>query len=430
MNKKYILYVIIFLIIGELIHQYYKSFKSIYTTTTRTINQTTINQSTINQKEEFTNYNELPTLTDLSKSYPRRINSIAYKPDTDIQPITISTIVPTLTTGKFPTLGFYGNNSYASKIPINIIRHSILPIEYKRYETSKEVCDNLELEEIELGLFRDYDIISRLRTNGQTKQEMIIPMYYETMYFLTSKELKDLPHFQNVNLEGKPIKLFTTSNDKPLLDKIIKICNIDTTKLEIYAFKSMEDASMNFILNPESIIFICCHFKNGILQKLLNELECLVLPFIPNRDSLIAIGGYNQRNPVNDEKLRALIEYKMKELKYEFNNVYSSIVNQNLTKNILYHRNDKQVYKTIKLRTSLYIGHLDIFTEKQLSMLSKNMIKSYQTMGKELDNWNKIDVLDNNDEDSFNLDEVAVVLKEIKIENTMNNEIRKLGYIN
>lgn len=413
MYKKYILYVFIFLIIGEIIHTYYK-----------------LKNNNLENKidETFQNYNELPTLTNMNKSYPRNINTISYKPDLGLQSISIVTKIPTLITGKLPVLGYYGNNLYASKIPISIIRHYVLPIEYKKYITSLDVFNSLNNNNIELGLFRDYDMLTNLKTINN-RIEILIPLYYETIYFLTSKELKDLSHFQNINLEEKALKLFTTKNDKYILDKIIKICNIDNTKLEIYTFDLMENASANFILNPKSILFICCHFKNGILQTLLNKIECLVLPYIPNKESLIAIGNYNQKNPINNEKLLQLINYYINKLKNEFDNVYSSIINHNLSKNKLINRNGKHMYKTIKIRNSIYISKINDFTTTQLTMFSENIVKWYQTMGNELNKWNTIKMLNNIDEQSFNLNEIAVISKKIKIEDTMNNKLYNLKLI-
>ena len=399
--KKYLLYFIIFLILGEIIHNKLK-----------------------NKKEEFTNYNELPHLTNLDKSQPRRINSISYQPETKLQPIIIRTKVPTLKNGELPRLGFYGTNSYASKIPVSIIRKYVLPIEYSRYETSEKVLLGLKKGEIQLGLIRDYNILSRLRLNNKNPNiKVLVPMYYETVFFLTSKELKDLSHFQMINLiVSKPVKLFTTTNDKPLLDIIINICKIDATKLEIYVYKSMEDASLNFILNPESILFTCCHFKNGILQKLLKEVECLVLPFIPTYNSLIEIGGYNQKNPVNDDKINALLIKSKKELNNVLgSDIQSVLYSHNLSKNILKNRNNNQTYKTIKMRLSMYISNLDKFNDKQLKMLSSNMIEYYQTMGAELNKWNTVEMMNNNDEESFNLEEITMVTKKLEIEDNVKN---------
>jgi hypothetical protein len=253
-------------------------------------------------------------------------------------------------------------------------------------------------------------------------------MYYETMYLLTTKELKDLSHFQMVNLLEKPIKLYTSKNDKPLLDTIISVTGIETTKLEIYSYDTMEKAALQYILNPSGIFFGCCHFKNPILQNLLDNVSCLTLDYIPTRGSMYAIGGYSFKNPISDEALDLKINALYDTLLSAFN-VNDNLVGHNLSKNNLINRSGSKLYRTINLRTSLYISNLDSFTKEQLVTLSKNMVEFYQTMSSELNKWNAKQTLNNIDDLSFRFEELSYVDPKLEIESHMNDELRALGYV-
>jgi hypothetical protein len=405
--KNYFIYIIIFLLLGEIIHYYIK--KS---------NKT--NEGFITK-----NYNELPDTIDVNKSYPRKVNNNLISINNHLQPIIIKTKIPLLKTGNLPLLGYYGNNSsYASIIPINILRKKILPLNYSRYNSSMDVLNNLMNNNIQLGIIRDHEI---LLNNNDIK--IIVPLYYETVFLLTGINLKDLTHLQLINLSNKKYKLYLSKNDKYILDIIIKYTEINTNNLEIYTYIKLEDAITNFILDKEGLFFCCCHFKNSLLQSLLNSIECFVLEYIPTINSMTEIGNYSFKNPINYETLNnKILNIKMK-IENKFNTVYPSIKKHNLNKNKLLSNNNKQIYNTLYLRNSLYINNINLFTNNQLKLLSKNIIKWYQTFSKELNNWNNITFLINDDQYSFNLDEIANVNKKIKFENNMKTEIANLGYI-
>jgi flagellin-specific chaperone FliS len=427
MNKyiKYTLAFIIFLIVGEIIHNYIKKYLD------------KKNQ----KKETFTNYNELPYISDLTKSQPRHINSNGYTPDEGLQPIIVTTKQKTLNNGNLPTIGYVGSKS-ASIIPINIIRQRILPCEYRELPTNNDVYNNILNNNIDLAVIRDLVVIQGLtnvNTNTTTSTitttttnvnqlKVIAPMYYETIYLLTTKELKDLSHFQMVNLLEKPVKLYTSKNDKQLLDTIISVTGIENTKLQIYSYDTMEKAALQYILNPEGLFFGCCHFKNPILQNLLDNVSCLSLDYIPTRGSMYAIGGYSFKKPISDESLDLKIKTLYETLLSAFN-VNSNLVGHNLSKNNLINRSGSKLYKTINLRTSLYISNLDSFTNEQLVSLSKNMVEFYQTMSSELNKWNTKQTLNNIDNLSFRFEELSYVDPKLEIEEHMNNELRALGYV-
>jgi hypothetical protein len=421
MNKyiKYILAFIIFLIVGEIIHNYIKNYLD------------------NNKKEAFTNYNELPYISDLTKSQPRHINSNDYIPDNGLQPIIVTTKQKTLNNGTLPTIGYVSSKS-ASIIPVNIIRQRILPCEYREFATNNEVYNNILSGNIDLAIIRDMNVIQGLTTsniNSNTtininynQLKVIAPMYYETMYLLTTKELKDLSHFQMVNLLEKPVKLYTSKNNKQLLDTIISVTGVETTKLEIYSYNTMDKAALEYILNPEGIFFGCFHFKNPILQNLLENVECLTLDYIPTRGSMYAIGGYSFKKPISDEALDIKIKTLYETLLSAFN-VSSNLVGHNLSKNKLNNRSGSKLYKTINLRTSLYISNLDSFTKEQLVMLSKNIVEWYQTFSSELNKWNTKQTLNNADDLSFRFEDLSYVDPKLEIETHMNDELRILGYV-
>jgi flagellin-specific chaperone FliS len=421
MNKyiKYTIAIIIFLIVGEIIHNYIKNY---------------LDKDNANNKQEtFTNYNELPYISDLSKSQPRHINSNSYTPDEGLQPIIVTTKQKTLNDGSLPVIGYVGSKS-ASIIPVNIIRQRILPCEYRELPTNNDVYNSIVTANIDLAIIRDLVVIqgltnANINANATTNQlKVIAPMYYETMYLLTTKELKDLSHFQMVNLLEKPIKLYTSKNDKPLLDTIISVTGIETTKLEIYSYDTMEKAALQYILNPSGIFFGCCHFKNPILQNLLDNVSCLTLDYIPTRGSMYAIGGYSFKNPISDEALDLKINALYDTLLSAFN-VNDNLVGHNLSKNNLINRSGSKLYRTINLRTSLYISNLDSFTKEQLVTLSKNMVEFYQTMSSELNKWNAKQTLNNIDDLSFRFEELSYVDPKLEIESHMNDELRALGYV-
>lgn len=428
MNKyiKYIIAFLIFLIIGEIIHIYIKNYLDIKNKNKNdNINNT--------KKEAFINYNELPYISNLSKSQPRHINSNGFKPDDELQPIIVTTKQKQFNNGTLPKIGYVGSKA-ANIIPVNIIRQRILPCEYTELTTNNEVYNNISSGNIDLAIIRDLLVIQGL-TNSNTNAnannnqiKVIAPMYYETMYLLTTKDLKDLSHFQMVNLLEKPIKLYTSKNDKTLLDTIISVIGIETTKLEIYSYDTMEKASLEYILNPEGIFFGCCHFKNTILQNLLDNVSCLTLDYIPTRGSMYAIGMYSFKNPISDEALDIKINTIYETLLSAFN-VNANTVGHNLSKNKLSNRSGSNLYITVNLRTSLYISNLDSFTKGQLVQLSKNMVEWYQTMSSELNNWNVKQMLNNVDDLSFRFEELSYVDPKLEIESHMNSELRNLGYV-
>lgn len=420
MNRylKYILAFLIFLIVGELIHKYIRN-KTNKSDKTNKINN-----------EQFTNYNELPYIANLLKSQPRNINSNEYIPDEYLQPIVITTKQQTLSNGNLPTIGYVGTKSI-SVIPINIIRQRILQCEYIDYPTNTELYNNILSSNIDLAIIRDINVIQDLTNNSITNQnqlKVIAPLFYETIYLLTTEELKDLSHFQFINLLDKPVKLYTSTNDKQLLDIIIKVTGIETTKLEIYTYDTMEKSALEYILNPEGIFFCCCHFKNPTLQNLFENVSCLSLDYLPTRSSMYAIGGYSFKNPISDEALDLKIKVLNDTLLSLFN-VSNNVIGHNLSKNKLINRSGSNIYRTINLRSSLYISNLDSFTEEQLMMLSKNMVEYYQTMSFELNKWNNKETLNNVDDLSFVFNEFSYVDPKLEIEEHMNIELQNLGYV-
>ena len=414
--KKYVLLILCFLLIGELTHIYIKN---------------TIKNKN-NKNEGFVNYNELPHISNINKSYPRHISSNIMKIDEGLQPIVIKTKLLTLTNNKLPIIGYYGNNSYASIIPLNIIRKKILPINYIAINDSNEVYNKLNNKDIDIGLIRDCDVLRLLNKNKLMNIRILLPMYYETIFLFTSKDLSNITHFQLINLQTKPIKLYTTKNDKLLLDIIIEKTNIDTSKLEIYIYNNLEDVSVNFILNPLSICFICCHFKNKILRQLFNSVICVSLDYIPTMSSLLQIGNYSNKNPINEDALLKIKDSVVKNLTFSLVSPdfeVSNLLYHNLSKNNLLNRNNSNVYNTFHLRLSLYIRKDNLFTNEQLFIFASNSIKWYQTFSSELDKWNYNELLDNNDNLSYKLDTISMIDSRIKIEENVKNKMIQLGYI-
>lgn len=430
--KKTIIVIIIFLIVGELIHKYIKNYldKKNKNNNTNKTDKTIGKEENNNKKAEaFTNYNELPYISNLSKSQPRNINNNGYKPDSNLQPIIITTKVNALQNGNLPVIGYYGNNR-ANTIPINILRKYIIPCEYIQYKTNDELYNQFKNGNMELGIIRDMTVINGLTLNNSNENniKVIAPMYYETVFLLSTKELKDLTHFQMINLLTEPIKLYTSKNDKPLLDIIIAVTNIDTTKIEIYEFDNMEKAALSYILDSEGLYFCCCHFKNPILQNLLDSISCLTLDYIPTRSSMYAIGGYSFKNPISNESLDKKINNLYETLVISFN-ANKNMIGHNLSKNKLNNRSGSKMYRTFNLRTSLYLTKLKSFSDKQLHILSNKLIEWYQTMSTELDKWNDKQELNNVDDISFKLDYISFIDSKLEIVPQVNDKLKELGYI-
>lgn len=430
MNKmnKYILYVLIFLILGELIHQIIKG----------NINGSIVLDNNINskikiQKEEFTNYNELPYLSTLNKSYPRDINKYysmttnnnLYKKESIVIPIVIESRVPVLSTGNLPILGYYYDNNYANSMITSIIRKYILPTNILQYKKSYLIYEDLIKEKkIHLGIIRDYEVIKKININNNSIQEktnVICPLIYETLFMITTNKIQ-ITHFQlinNINIKS-PIKLFTTPNDKQLLDIILNIFKIDTRKIEVNVIESMTKCISEFMLEDESILFICCHFKNKYLRALFENKQCVLLDYIPTLSTLRLIGNYSKIKPINNDALEKL-QYKMLNDLYKELEI-TGLYYYNLSKNKVVSLVNSSIYKTVNIRNSLYINK-ELFTSYQLELLSDNIIRYYQTLEKSLNNWNKIPEYDNNDTNSLDFLQLSNVNPKLDIEENIKQKL-------
>lgn len=430
-NIKYkICYVMFFLLLAEIIHHYIK-YKNRNSFTSK-FNKENCNKEGFTSLSANVNYNELPSLTNITKSYPMIIDNIGYKPMSMLQPIVITTKLKTLKNGKLPLLGYYRDNLSVSIIPSIIIRKKVLPVNLVNYNTSVELLENINSNKCDLGIIRDMDVLNL--DSNKVKPFVIIPMFYETLYLLSSNKIKDLNHFQQINNLTRKIKIYTNKNDELILNKIISITNIERSNIEIYSYENINKSAMEFILNPEGLFFICCHFKNSILQNLLNSIECLTLDYIPTYKSMLEIGNYSYKNPVNENSLNLLLKNVTNKLEviigistFKFNNVLF----HNLSKNKLKNRNNSQNYNTYSIRSSLYISRNNLltFTNEQLQLLASNMIKWYQTIEMEINKWNNLLDINNDDNKSFKLNYISCIDSKLEIESNMKNEMIKLNYI-
>lgn len=415
--KRYVIYIIIFLIIGEILHESIKYY-------IKKINNNNTSKKEINEKvnnEGFTNYNELPHLTNLTKSYPRRVTNISHNIENNLEPIVVTTKVPVLSSGQLPTIGYYCDNNYANSLMVRMIKKEILPVLDKQYDTSKKILKDIELNKANLGIIRDYEVLN----NNTGKLEVIAPLLFETVYMITTNKI-NISHFQLINLQEKPIKIFTNPNDIEVLELIISIFKIDSRKLEIYVIKDISRCISEFILDDKSILFICCHFKNKYLQSLLENKKCCVLEYIPTLDTLKEIGNYSKRKPINTD---ALLKIKSHMLNQIYDTMYiNKIYKHNLSKNNVVSLTNSKIYNTLNIRNSLYINKKN-FTNYQLEMLSSNMIKKYQTLLMGLNEWNRLELYDNNDTNSIDFMNLANINNTLEIENTMKNELIKVKLI-
>lgn len=419
MIKIYIICFILFLILGELIHNYIKSKN---TSSNNNIKNT-------NKREQFKNYNELPHLTDLSKSNFRYINDDNYKPDINLQPIVIKSKIPVLSNGDLPTLGYYIDNNYANTIIVKMLKKYIIPMNTNSYNTSLNILNDLVNYKINLGIIRDYEVINYIKKYNNNNDNgddinVVCPLLYETIYILRKEDL-NLEHLQYINIQDNIIRIFTILNDKPILDILILYLNIDTRKIEINVLSTPEKCISNFILEEKSILFICCHFKNGYLQSLLENNKCYALDYIPTINSLMAIGNYSKNNPINDDALEKMRKNILKLLHEE---LYVKIYNHNLSKNNLLSLNDDSIYETFNIRNSLYI-YDRFFTDYQQILLSTNIIKYYQTFLSELNKWNNIPALNNVDNNSLDFLHLSNVNKSINFNEYVKKELVNMNLI-
>lgn len=426
--NKYILYVLIFLILGEIIHQIIKGNINLSSILDNNINKNKDNniytESEAN-KEQFTNYNELPHLSNLNKSYPRDINTNSYTPDTGIQPIVIETKLPVLSNGELPTLGYYYDNNYANSMITSIIRKYILPANITLYKESNTIyTDLVKTKKLNLGIIRDYEVINNITNNSNTGTDLInviCPLIYETVFMITTNKIP-ITHFQlvnNINIKT-PIKLFTTPNDKPLLDIILNIFKIDTRRLEVNVIQSMTKCISEFMLEDESILFICCHFKNKYLRALFENKQCVLLDYIPTIKTLRAIGNYSKNKPINNDALEKLNNKLLTDFYKELN--ISGLYYYNLSKNKVVSLVNSSIYKTVNIRNSLYINK-ELFTSYQLELLANNIIRYYQTLEQSLNNWNTIPEYDNNDTKSLDFLQLSNVNPRIEIEENIKQNL-------
>lgn len=443
MIKIYIICFIFFLIIGELIHNYIKSIN----------NSLPNNNVKTNKKEAFKNYNELPHLTDLSKSNFRYIDNDNYEPNINLQPIVVKTKIPVLLNGDLPTLGYYIDNNYGNTIIVKMLKKYVIPINTNSYNTSLNILNDLVNYKINLGIIRDYEVINYIKNHNNIKNtynkkiynkkkynksnnknnskeinddiiNVVCPLLYETIYILKKEDL-NLEHLQYINIQDNIIRIFTILNDKPILDTLILYLNIDTRKIEINVLSTPEKCISNFILEEKSILFICCHFKNGYLQSLLENNKCYVLDFIPTINSLMAIGNYSKNNPINDD---ALEKIRVNILKLLCEELHVKIYNHNLSKNNVLSLNSASIYETFNIRNSLYIYN-KFFTDYQQELLSKNIIKYYQTFLAEINKWNNIPELNNIDNTSLDFLHLSNVNKSINFNEYIKNELINMNLI-
>lgn len=443
--KKYILYIIIFLLLGEIVHQSVKYYiRQIKVSNTATINNadssninnsvTSSNTKNINTRvnsrdyEGFKNYNELPYLSDLSKSEPRYVNTDTYNPDTALEPIIIETKIPILSTGNLPVLGYYYDTNYANNVTVSVIKKYILPVTISSYSTSSDVINAIKSNIINLGIIRDYNILSLDNLDTQDKLgniEVISPLLYETVFMITTSSIK-ITHFQLINLQDKPINIYTNPNDIELLNIIIDVLKIERGLLRIYVINDMAKCISEFILDNGGILFICCHFKNKYLQSLCDNIKCCVLDYIPTLDTLRAVGNYSKAKPINMDALIKIRDTMLKEL---YKSVYViSGYDHNLSRNNMISLSKSMIYSTLNIRNSLYINTRN-FTEYQLVLLSQNMVKYYQTLSANLNEWNNKQELNNEDVSSFDFLNLANVNYKLPIELNIKNELKKLNLI-
>jgi hypothetical protein len=426
---KYIICVIIFLLIGELIHNYVKSLNKYEKGKEVLLDGKEVlldgKEGLLDGKELFTNYNELPHLIDLSKSNYRYINNDTYNPDINLQPIILKSKIPVLSNGDLPKLGYYIDNKYANVIIVKMVKKYVIPISEKSYNTSLNILDDLLSYNLNLGIVRDYEVINHIKEYGNNDIKVICPLIYETLYMI-KKESLNLKHFQYINTNVDIVKIFTILNDKPILDLLILYLNIDVRKLEINVLSSIDRCISSFILEEKSILFICCHFKNGYLQALLKDNKCYVLDYIPTITSLMEIGNYSKTNPINDDALDKIRKHTLQLIN---NKLHTKIYYHNLSKNnILSENNNDNIYETFNIRNSLYI-YEQYFTEYQQDLLSKNIIKYYQTCLSELNKWNVIPELNNIDNNSLDFLNLSNVHKLIMFNDFVKKELININMI-
>lgn len=276
----------------------------------------------------------------------------------------------------------------------------------------KYVLNNLKLDDVKLN--------KSVAENNGDLFNVISPTYYEYMFFLTTKnnnisKIEDIEIPDNQTNESKIIGVWKNSKYYFYIlckNKNIQYLEKKNAKFQIIFYDNLINLFDDFINQKTNGVFLHCHPKNTFINQFM-KIDTV-------KKDLVIVDLYdNSKSKIN----LSFIDNMKHDIKWLFKDLFN-------IKRIFEEDTEKKYLNTFKIRSLLITKGNNAKQQLKNEVVYEfiqNFIKEYQSLNMFIKNWNKENKLDNNDYDSFNMDDIASTPYQLSINEFMKQELIKMN---